>query len=92
MARPAPRRPTHIAITSEDGAFAVLVNRERVRVELEELEAHHWAKHVMECVSQGVTRPAEIRHELPRLCAYATQNHLHTGYAGHGQETAPRAE
>lgn len=75
------RRPLiQVAIDPRDDGFAILVDGEVVLSVLDELDAHHWAKHVVECVHSGVTRPPWIRESLPKLCEQATLNNLHTGY------------
>lgn len=78
--RPATRRLAQVAIVPDGDSFAIHVNHEFVLVVDEELEAHHWAKHVTECVHAGITRPDMIRESLPRLCEIATRGNLHSGY------------
>lgn len=78
--RPAPRTLAQVAIVPGDEGFAIRVNGELVLLVVEELEAHHWAKHVTECVNAGVTKVRWIQDSLPKLCDTATRNNLHTGY------------
>ncbi len=77
--RRAHRRP-QVAIVPDDDAFEIRVAGCLVLSVDDELEAHHWAKHVTECVHSGVTNPTWIRECLPALCDAATRNNLHTGY------------
>jgi hypothetical protein len=76
--RPQPR--VQVAIAPREQDFAILVDGQVVLAVVDELEAHHWAKHVTECVYSGITRPPWIREALPRICEVATRNNLHTGY------------
>ncbi|MCK9520704.1 MAG: hypothetical protein M0R74_17030 [Dehalococcoidia bacterium] len=80
LERPATRRLPQVAIVPMDDAFGIHVNGRLVLTVAEELEAHHWAKHVTECVHAGVTAPERIRENLPRLCEIATRSNLHQGY------------
>lgn len=78
--RPGLRGVAQVAIAPAEDGFDILVDGERVlRIE-DELDAHHWAKHVTECVNSGVTAPRWIRECLPRICETATRANLHTGY------------
>lgn len=78
--RPGLRRLTQVAIAPADPGFDILVDGERVLTIEDELDAHHWAKHVTECVNSGVTTPLWIRECLPKLCETATRANLHTGF------------
>jgi hypothetical protein len=74
------RRLPQVAIVPGDDSFEILVAGRTVLSIEDELDAHHWAKHVTECVHSGITDPRWIRECLPRLCDTATRNNLHTGY------------
>lgn len=78
--RPYRRNPAQVSIVPGDSAFDVRVNDEQVLSVEDELDAHHWAKHVTECVNSGVTEVRHIRESLPGLCETARRNNLHTGF------------
>ncbi|MGE5597472.1 MAG: hypothetical protein ACM3S1_15710 [Hyphomicrobiales bacterium] len=78
--RPATRRRARVAIVPGDRAFDIMVNNQLVLSVEDELDAHHWAKHVTACVNSGITKPRWIREALPRLCETATRGNLHSGY------------
>jgi hypothetical protein len=78
--RPALRRLAQVAIVPGDEGFEIHVNGQWVMTIEEELDAHHWAKHVTECVHSGVTDPRWVRECLPRICETATRANLHTGF------------
>ncbi|GBD23523.1 hypothetical protein HRbin29_01189 [bacterium HR29] len=69
-----------VSIVPETQGFAIYVDKELVLAVPDELDAHHWAKHVVECVNAGETRAAVIRQQLPRVCEAARRHNLHTGY------------
>lgn len=78
--RPGLRGLSQVAIAPCDVGFEILVDGALVLTIEEELDAHHWAKHVTECVNSGVRRPLWIRECLPRICETATRANLHTGF------------
>ena|GEM_PF-1264364 len=80
LERPTLRRLPQVAIVPKSERFAIEVNHRVVLEVADELDAHHWAKHVTECVHSGITKPELIRGELPRLCETATRYNLHSGY------------
>jgi len=73
-------RQPQVAIDPRSDGFCVLVDGRAVLLADEELDTHHWAKHVVECVNAGLTEPGDIRAALPRLCARASEQNLHTGF------------
>lgn len=76
-----PRRtPPQVSIVPTGHGFAIYVESELVLVVADELDAHHWAKHVVECVNAGERRAAVIRRQLPHVCEAARRHNLHTGY------------
>lgn len=80
--RPTTRRLPRVSIVPRDDAFDITVNDELILTVADELDAHHWAKHVTECVNSGVTRAFWIRESLPKLCEVATRGNLHSGFPG----------
>ncbi len=78
--RPSLRGVPQVAIVPCDDRFEILADGERVLTIEDELDAHHWAKHVTECVNSGVRGPEWIRECLPKLCETATRANLHTGF------------
>lgn len=75
------RRAVHqVSIQPTEEGFELLVDGELVMCVEAEIEAHHWAKHLVECVNSGITSVAWIRQELPERCRRATILNLHTGY------------
>jgi hypothetical protein len=78
--RPAQRGVPQVAIVPSDEGFDILAEGERVLTIEDELDAHHWAKHVTECVNSGVRGRDWIRECLPKLCETATRANLHTGF------------
>ena len=75
-----PRAPAQVSIVPNDPDFSIRVNGSEVLSVEDELDAHHWAKHVTECVNLGITHVPWIREALPRVCRTATINNLHTGF------------
>ncbi len=69
-----------VRIVPEPDGFVIYVDDEVVMTVEDELDAHHWAKHVVECVNAGETRAFWIREALPRICELARRQNLHTGY------------
>ena len=67
-----------VAIQPGDSVFTISVSGQTVRRCEDELEAHHWAKHAVECVNRGMRNPSTIRHELDHLCRVATRYNLHS--------------
>jgi len=80
--RPGTRRLPRVSIVPRENEFDIMVNDQLILTVADELDAHHWAKHVTECVNSGITRPIWIRESLPRLCEIAKRNNLHTGFPG----------
>ena len=80
LRRPGIRRLTQVAISPSERGFDILVDGEEVLTVEDELDAHHWAKHVTECVNSGVTTLPWIRECLPKICETATRANLHTGF------------
>ncbi len=78
--RPGLRGLTQVAIAPSEEGFEILVDGQRVLTIEDELDAHHWAKHVTECVNSGVKGPEWIRECLPKICETATRANLHTGF------------
>lgn len=78
--RPGLRRLAQVAISPADDGFDILVNGSPILTISDELDAHHWAKHVTECVNSGITAPEWIRECLPKICETATRANLHTGF------------
>jgi hypothetical protein len=78
--RPALRHATQVAIVPFDDGFEIRVDGAWVLTIEDELDAHHWAKHVTECVHSGVRAPEWIRECLPKICETATRANLHTGF------------
>lgn len=75
------RRGVHqVAIHPREDVFDILVDGEVVLSVEPEIEAHHWAKHVVECVNKGITHPEWLREVLPAVCERATILKAHTGY------------
>lgn len=77
--RPGLRNLAQVAIVPAGPGFEIRVDQHTVLTIRDELDAHHWAKHVVECVNSGVREPGAIRAALPRLCDLATRHNLHTG-------------
>lgn len=78
---PGPRSELpQVRIVPEPDGFAIYVDDEVVMTVEDELDAHHWAKHVVECVNAGERRAFWIRQALPRICELARRQNLHTGY------------
>jgi hypothetical protein len=71
-------RPPQVAILPGDASFTITVSGQTVRCCEDELDAHHWAKHAVECVNRGMRNPSVIRHQLDHLCRVATRYNLHT--------------
>jgi hypothetical protein len=67
-----------VAILPGELSFTITVNGEAVRSCEDELDAHHWAKHAVECVNRGMRNPAVIRHQLDDVCRVATHYNLHS--------------
>lgn len=80
VTRPGLRGLSQVAISPCESGFDILVDGALVLTIEEELDAHHWAKHVTECVNSGVRAPHWIRECLPKLCETATLANLHTGF------------
>ena len=78
--RPGLRGLTEVSIALGEHKLAIFVDGHQVFSLADEREAHHWAKHVVECVNSGLTEPRWIQERLPRVCDIATRNNLHTGY------------
>lgn len=78
--RPALRGLAQVAIVPADSGFEIMVDGAWVMTIEDELDAHHWAKHVTQCVNSGVRAPRWIRECLPKICETATRANLHSGF------------
>jgi hypothetical protein len=75
-AAPQPR----VSLVPEAHGSGIYVDEELVLAVADELDAHHWAMHVVECVNSGETRAAVIHRLLPRVCEAARRHNLHAGF------------
>jgi hypothetical protein len=66
-----------VSLAPEEGGFAIRVAGVVVRRCDDELDAHHWTKHAIECVNRGVRNPRVIREQLEPLCVAAGRLNLH---------------
>jgi hypothetical protein len=66
-----------VSLVPEEGGFAIRVAGVVVRRCLDELDAHHWAKHAIECVNRGMWNPRVVREQLESTCLRATMLNAH---------------